>query len=423
MTTPLRFALVTMLLFALLAATLPPTARAQSGETSFTTGESTFESHYPRGMTFTLEASSSAGEVTRATLFFTLRSGTRERANATYDAATERWIATAYESGGLPPWIDFLYTWLLTDSAGNTYETEPVYAVYADNTRQWQGQDTDLLTLYWFGFAQDGAFGKQVLDAVTKMQENFLLGWGRELSFKPIVIFFPDGESWDEFQSGGSNSRAAGFTNNGWGYSVQRLADEHPPDFLMECVQRWGYATERDLEWRMARGVATIVHELTHIYQSDFRVGGPSWWVEGQADYFAGLTGLDADPAERLANLLTVTSDLPTLQGSGPSLAVGAMAPDSCNGLGYDMGNHFIAWLLETYGGLETHRRIVVEMQTRDGLDVALERVTGLPFLALENQWRAAWGLGPVAPPATATPFVLPALPIFATPTAAGAGS
>lgn len=419
MNTRTRFGLAVTVIIGLVWLAIP--ALAQSDAT-FTISETTFESHYPRGMTFTLAAESSAGAISRATLFYELRSGTRERANAEYDAQTERWIATAYETGGLPPWIDFHYTWLLTDAAGNTFETEPVYAIYEDNTREWQHVDTDEITLHWFGFSEDGMFGEMVADAMATMRENFRAGWGRDLSYKPIVIFFPSGDVWDEYQSGGSNSRAAGFTNNGWGYSLQRLADEEPPEFLMECIERWGYSTTRDMQWRLERGVATIVHELGHIHQSDFRVGGPAWWTEGQADYFASLTGMDSNPDVRLANLLTVTNDLPTLQGAGPSLAVGAMAPDSCNGLGYDMGNDFIQWLLESYGGLELHYQIVEEMRTRDGLDVALERATGVPFLELENQWRASWGLPAVTPLPTPTPFALPSLPVLSTPVSGSSG-
>jgi hypothetical protein len=257
-------------------------------------------------------------------------------------------------------------------------------------------------------------------DAMAQMHETFYAGWGDYLPYKPIVIFFPSGSIWDEFQSGGNNPGAAGFTNNGWGYSVQRLADETPPDFLLECVERWGYSMERPMEWRLERGVTTIIHELTHVHQSAFRVGGPAWWVEGQADYFASLVGLDSPPDQRLTNLLSVTSDLPTLQGEGPSLGISAMAPDSCNGLGYDIGNDFIGWLLENYGGLELHQQIVAEMQTRDGLPVALERVTGVSFLDLENEWRASWGLEPVEVLPTPTPFVLPTAPVISFPTPPG---
>ena len=56
-------------------------------------------------------------------------------------------------------------------------------------------------------------------------------------------------------------------------------------------------------------------------------------------------------------------------------------------------------------------------MKTRDGLDVALERATGVPFLELENQWRATWGLDPVQPLPTPTPFVFPTAPVFSLPT------
>jgi len=394
-----------------------PAVQAQGSGAVFTVEEAAYESNYPRGLTFTLRAASTGGDLTRATLFLTLRSGTRERANAEYDAEQGLWVARLYEGGGPPPWVDFSTTWLLTDAAGNTFETEPQPAGYADNTREWQHVETDEISLYWFGFSEDGEFGEMVREAMAAMHDKFAEGWGGNLDYKPVVVFFPDGDVWDEFVSGGNNPGAAGFTNNGWGYSVQRLASETPADFLLECVQRWGYPMQRSMEWRLQRGVTTIAHEVTHIYQSAYRVGGPSWWTEGQADYFAGLTGLDTPPDERLTTLLSVTNDLPTIQGEGPSLALSVMAADSCNGLGYDIGNDFIGWLLDTYGGLETHRRIVEEMQTRDGLDVALERVTGVPFLELENQWRASWNLGPVAALPTPTPFALPTMPVFTIPT------
>ncbi len=393
-----------------------PTVQAQTGGATFTVAQTSTESHYPRGMTFTIQATSSAGDITRATLFVVLRTGNRERANGEFDAEQGVWSARFRETGGLPPWIDFTYYWLLTDSAGNTFETEPGYAIYEDLTREWFHLDTEDITLHWFGFPEE--FGGMVAQAMADMREKFAAGWGRLLSHKPIAVFFPDRESWDEFSAGGSNSRAAGFTNSGWGYSVQRLADEEPPEFLMECVERWGHPRHRPMEWRLQRGVTTVVHEITHMYQSDFRVGGPDWWTEGQADYFAWLTGLDADPADRLANLLTVTDDFPTLQGPGPDLALVVMAADSCNALGYDMGNNFIRWLLDNYGGLETHARLVDVLPGRS-LDSALVAVTGKTLLELENEWRASWGLGPVEALPTPTPFVLPTAPPMVLPTPA----
>lgn len=397
----------------------------QAQEAGFTIHDVTFTSNYPAGMTFTIQAESDAGDITNATAFYVLRSGTQERAIAAYDSDAEAWIASAYDNGGLPPWIDFEVRWLLTDAQGNSFETEPQYAIYADATREWQRMDTDDMTLYWFGFAEDAAaengnFGEMVAAAMADMRAQYAAGWGANLSFKPIVIFFPDQEGWGEFAAGNEETRAAGYTNNGWGYTVLQLASENPPDFLAECVERWGYSTERDMTWRLERGISSIVHEVAHIHQSDFRVGGPSWWIEGQADYFASLTGLDSDPDGRLTNYVSVTNDLPTLQGAGPSPGAGTLAADSCNGLGYDLGNDFIQWLLAEYDGLETHHQIVAEIQKRVGLETALENVTGASLLALENQWRASWGLDAIGALPTPTPFTLPTAPAFdflATPT------
>ena len=95
-------ALLTAALIALLPIAAPApgasVAEAQSSNVTFNVQETTFESHYPRGMTFTIQADSSAGAITRATLFLTMRPGTRERANGDYDAERGVWREPSWET-------------------------------------------------------------------------------------------------------------------------------------------------------------------------------------------------------------------------------------------------------------------------------------------------------------------------------------
>ena len=67
----------------LIAFAARPVAQAQTDQTAtFTVESSSYESHYPRGLTFTIQATSTGGDITRATLFYYLRTGLRNRANA-----------------------------------------------------------------------------------------------------------------------------------------------------------------------------------------------------------------------------------------------------------------------------------------------------------------------------------------------------
>ena len=417
--------LLTALLGLLLIPTSTPIASAQS-DVEFTVGETTLTSHYPRGMTFTLEAESSAGDITRATLFYELRTGLRERENAELDAESGAWIAEPYRvRGGLPPWVDFNYWWALTDSAGNTFETEPQYGIYEDNTREWWSIDTDDITLYWFGEMSD--LGEPVAAAMAEMAEYFTQGWGRTISYKPLAILFPPGDIWNEYVEGGVNPNAAGFTQPSEGFTVQRIPDLRDParheSLKTLCGGYWyGNRENTPAEWRLQDMIHTILHETTHLYQADFRMSGPQYWTEGQADYFSSLTGWrNRDAESRMIAYGAAGYDLPTLQG-GQMGGGSTEAADGCRAIGYAVGETFLRFLITNYGGLEVHREIL-EALPGNGVEEAIALVLGKPFVDVENEYRAYLGLPPVQVLPTPTPFTFPTAPAFVVPTPPGGGS
>ncbi|MBN1963892.1 MAG: hypothetical protein JW910_04560 [Anaerolineae bacterium] len=410
-----------VLLAVLAVGPAPAPAQAQEDDAVFTVGETTLESFYPRGMSFTVQADSSAGEITRATLFLVLRPGTRERFAAGYNTDLDAWVAEPYRlRGGPPPWLDFDYYWVFGDEADNSFETEAQYGVYADNTRTWYSIDTEDITLYWFGGLPE--LGEYVAQAMEVMREQYTIAWGRTISFKPLAVLFPPDRVWDEMVEGGNNPNAGGFTSPGDGYTVQRLPGEYTEAEFAELTARCGGMYNNGLatnptEWRILREVHTILHEVTHQYQSDFRLNAPTWFTEGQADFFAGLSGFSSRGANgRLANYVSLGYDLPTLQGGGPGANVANPLEDGCVALGYNIGDSFLQWLTTTYG-LETHLAVIQNMPG-NGMEAALEIATGTSFLDLENRWRATFGLTPVSVLPTVTPFVLPTAPIPSVPTA-----
>ena len=151
-----------------------------------------------------------------------------------------------------------------------------------------------------------------------------------------------------------------------------------------------------DVEFQMKQAASTTVHEVAHLYQDAVGVGGPSWWVEGQATFFETFEEYPVhDRLRKLAELRG--GDFPTFQGQGPN-AGGALTADEdgCTHLIYDMGASFMQWIVATQGGMDTYRAIVDEMSTGILLADALEAATGIPMVDLENEWRAFLGVEPI---------------------------
>jgi hypothetical protein len=174
-------------------------------------------------------------------------------------------------------------------------------------------------------------------------------------------------------------------------------------------------------EYRLWSTVHTIVHETTHLYQSDFNLRGPLWWTEGQPNFFAALDGdLVTNADGRMRAYAASGYPLDSLQGSGPSSG-SSDAPDGCRAMEYAAGESFISFVIQNYGGLETHARIVANSAGKTIQDNFAE-VTGVPFQELENQWRAAMGFPQsrpcprprrsFIPTAPRTPFPTPRPPV-----------
>lgn len=136
------------------------------------------------------------------------------------------------------------------------------------------------------------------------------------------------------------------------------------------------------------------MHEVAHLYQNELGVGGPPWWVEGQATFFE--TFPEYPVHERLSTLGELRGEFPSFQGTGPGGGPYTTAEDGCTHLIYDMGSSFMLWLADTHGGLDMYRMIVTEMAQGSSLEQALVSATGLTLLELENEWRAFLGFGPV---------------------------
>ena len=227
-----------------------------------------------------------------------------------------------------------------------------------------------------------------IAEAMAATEPRRVAGFGGPLSYKPVGVAYPDREALAEiYGSGVTNSNSAGFTRNDYGMTVQHVSI--PTDDWFERQQDCIYLRpreERTIDVRVYDLVYRVIpHEVAHLYQFDFNVGGPNWWTEGQADYFTYAPG---QYDLRLRHLATL-QDMGNLEDNISAFTYEA---DGCYGLAYDAGVSFINWLLSTYGGLELHAELTDLMGSNVSMPEALEMVTGVPFFDLQNQWRAYIG-------------------------------
>lgn len=340
----------------------------------WTVGELTFESRYPRGFVFTAEISSSAGPIVRGRVIWSHAPGTQKSRPVEVDPATGRLIAS-WEPGpgeSAPPWLGLTYIWSVGDAAGNSFETEPRYAEYADNSRSWIRSESDDIIVFSQGLPPE--VNDLTLAAMAEQRETYRAAWGDLLPYKPRAILFGDWEAWNEWQVGVSSARYAGLTRSEWGGTVQR-------------------GSASDLR-QLAYG--TVLHEIAHLYQDAFTVmPAGSWFTEGNATFFELERYYDYEGAVRA---LAAAGELPALlDGAGPGVS-GRNARR-----GYDIGYTFWKWLVNNYG-LEGHRELVTLIDRGVRRNDAIEQVTGLPLAEVERRWRVWLGASPIPPTLIPTP-------------------
>ncbi len=356
-----------------------PSPVGNGGNATWTVKAMSFASKYPHGFDFAVEASSTGGRLKSASVAWQYSpiARSRKRQLATVDAAA----GTAKLTGArddVPQWVRVDYYWILTDEAGNVYETPHQFAEYADNTRKWSRAESEDIVVFW----QEGLpkeTGQMVLDAMRQQREFYLKNFPVPLSYKPRAILYADDKPWLEWapffnvpRSGGG--RIVGQTSDVWGGTVQVF---YAPTGL------------RDLTY------GTVLHEVAHLYQYEQRFGLLSgtrldtWFIEGNATYFELYQSRDFLQRVRT---MAEAGRLPTLQRGGPTLGGGNVRDP------YDIGFAFWTWLAETYGA-DAQRKVWQQLIDGRRQNEALKAVTGLEFTAMEVAFRNWLGASnPVVP-------------------------
>ena len=346
------------------------------GDAEWIMGVHTFESHYPDGMNFTAEASSSVGDIESASVLWSYVPGQQRRMAAELDEETGFWNANWEPDVSTPPWVAVNYHWRFADAEGNLYQSEWFTGEeYSDTTRTWERfESDDIIIFLQEGF--DAEVATMSIQAMEFQRDLFLEAWGQLLPYKPRAVFFRSQSAFNEWRlptnmdAPDTGGIVIGQTLSNFGVTIQFPYNE-------EFEQ---------LAW------ATVPHEVAHMYQAEFisppSAGLKAWWTEGQATFFEAQQ--DYDYEQRVRELVRIQDIEPLFDGSGPDPS--GEGEDGLVRYGYDVGYTFIKWFTDEYG-LDGHREVVHLIEDGSSLAQALEMVTGMPILEVERAWRSWIGL------------------------------
>jgi hypothetical protein len=363
------------------AGTAEPTQSAS--DVTWTVSAMTFQSNYPKGFSFSVKITSSAGPVVRGRVIWSHAPGTQRSRPITVDPTTgvitAEWNVSAGEA--VPPWVGVTYYWDVGDSQGNSFQTQPQYTEYEDTGHTWTRTESEDIIV--FSENLPDSINQMTIDAMAQQRETYRAAWGALLPYKPRAILFGDRAAWDEWHVGATDPHVIGTTSSDWGGTAQVVSQGNLTD--------------------LAYG--TVPHEVAHLYQSAFTImPAGDWFIEGDATFFELNQQYDYLAAVRQ---LAASGQLPPLfEGAGPAVS-GQNARE-----GYDIGYSWWKWLVDNYG-LDGHRKLIQLLDQGVPRNKAIEEVTGLPISEVESRWRVWLGASPVPP----TLIPLPTAPGFPTPT------
>lgn len=323
---------------------------------------------FPNAITFALTAESATGEITDARLFYrpassevTNLSVAAVRRGARIDLGHDVDMRQRY----LPPGLDIIYYWALTDSAGNQFTSEPQTFLYRDERFPWRAVTGGQVTIYYYSGNDD--FGRDLIDTATrtiqKLNQRFGVNGGDPIH---IVVY------------GNTRDFATSLPPN----SAEWIGGQAHPDLglIVTGIQPGGGAA--------AEIRRVLPHEISHLllYQATKNpYGGPPHWLdEGLAVYN------QESPDASLKPLLDRAAKGGTLQ---PLRALNSNFPLDPNEarLSYAESLSLVEYLVGKYGDARLGE-LLLSFKAELSYDEALQRTLGLDSDGLDRDWKASLG-------------------------------
>ncbi|MBI2954068.1 MAG: hypothetical protein HYY30_07125 [Chloroflexi bacterium] len=334
---------------------------------------------FPTNVTFALEANSDS-DITKATLYYRIKgSPVLTYAYAKFDPATH--IETEYvwntQRKYIPPGVELIYYWMIEDAAGNRLKTEPSSFTIEDTRFEWQKQDGNNLTLYWY--QGDARFANSLIDISNSGLDRVSRDIGLQLQ-EPVKIFI---YASSKDLLGALEPKAQEWTG---GRAFSELG------IIALTVE----PSQSGLAWA---GLA-LPHELSHVAVNQATrnpYGGlPHWLDEGLAMYAEGplepeyQRPLDvAVRNDRLISLQSLSSNFPA-------------DPEQAR-LSYAESYSVVNFILSD-NGRDKMTELLAVFKEGSTYDDALLAVFGVDMDGLEAQWRLSLGLQPEATPVPVAP-------------------
>ncbi|RIK47142.1 MAG: hypothetical protein DCC58_00945 [Chloroflexi bacterium] len=272
----------------------------------------------------------------------------------------------------LPPGLDLIWFWRVTDADGVVSDSEPQSVLYMDGRHDWRSRTDGLVTLYWYN--GNDAFAQSILDSanatVSTLRDRFQVSAEEEIR---LVIY-------------GSNadfSKALPPNSADW-IGGQAYSDLH----LIVAALAPGGGSAAEIGRMIPHEVShLVVHQAT---RNPFNAP-PNWLDEGLAVYNQDTVDTRLQPmldrAVRDGRLMTVRA----LNSSFP------LDPDEAL-LSYAASESIVRFVIERWGDAGI-ARLLGSFRNELSYEQALQFALNISFEELDAQWKAWLGYPGDAPP------------------------
>jgi hypothetical protein len=355
-----------LLLTVLVGVTPLSPARAQEAAPAalpaLTVGRNEAVADFPTGITFTLDAETTAPITNLELMYRPPGIDTFSVELPPFDAGTTK-LAIEHpidlRDGHLPPGIDVNYRWRITEENGDVVETPEQTVLWADDRYDWTPLTGQHVTVY--SYENDPTFQKEILDTaertITRLADSYgvtpdqpIRIWAYASKDDLYGALAPNSDPW----IGGAN---------------------YPSVHVIVAILPAGSDNSVSMY---------VPHEMSHqvLYQATKNPfnAPPQWLDEGLAVY-TQETGRDRFYTHALE--LAASGKVPplrTLNGDFPYDANGALA-------GYSYSLSVVMYILDTWGN-EGLSKLIAAFPAGVTFDQAVQQGLGISFDELDRRWR-----------------------------------
>ena len=351
---------------------------AQAQEPIEATIDATLLPEMPRRSSFTLEATSTAGELIEARVFFQpIGSSARVSEPVQFEPAPSISLEHEWQMqlNSIPPGANIEYFWRLTDSAGNTFDTPKQTFVAFDPRFEWQTMEDEELAISWYDGGQ--AWGQEMFDTGKQALVQLEEALGSNVTRQVRLVAFAN-----------KNDFRGSFPPQQDWIGGQAFSD------LGVTVQIIG---ENDRGWMRT----VIFHELSHLVFAQALEGAlapvPSWLEEGLAMYNEpdDLDSGNRNSARLVENAAQNNELLAFSQLQGNFGADGQVV-----NIAYAQSEMMVTYLINDCGK-DGFRQLIQNLVDDMTVDGAIEAACGYDSETLYNNWRQTQPNPPALPSAT----------------------